>query len=355
MKSAAVINYLSSLCSLAPLGHALLVPRQSTNRSFQFVPRTETTPPNHYAIGGFPGPADSRYYLNESHVEPPQEYQSRPFDIPFALLNNGTLNFFKNGQFSVVSYSDTDPYDVNKTDYANNSACGIPDNAYWPSKVAIHPYWLKYAPKELGLSRYCMQDVCISVWNETGANAGGTTDVELKVTDICSTDPEDPSYCESPADIMVDRRKAMLLYHATPKGDLENAALKNGKKYPHPVWWFFSKCLQDGLPQRDYNHTGNWFANPGLPNNTPWSLRSVQEQWRANVRYGAYKNADPPLPDYQMGAYCPDDERRKTLRFPIEQYWKKGDPNPEWCPVAGGKGHTKTPAPCPVVGSVAVS
>ena len=32
-----------------------------------------------------------------------------------------------------------------RNDNANQSACGIPDNAWNPEKVAIHPYFLKYA------------------------------------------------------------------------------------------------------------------------------------------------------------------------------------------------------------------
>ena len=35
--------------------------------------------------------------------------------------------------------------DQGGTDSATQSACGIPDNAYYISKVAIHPYFLKYA------------------------------------------------------------------------------------------------------------------------------------------------------------------------------------------------------------------
>ena len=30
-------------------------------------------------------------------------------------------------------------------DNANQSACGIPANAFVPSQASIHPYWLKYA------------------------------------------------------------------------------------------------------------------------------------------------------------------------------------------------------------------
>lgn len=43
-------------------------------------------------------------------------------------------------------------------DYANQSACGVPDSAYQASKVAIHPYWLKFAPEGLGLKRMCWRN-----------------------------------------------------------------------------------------------------------------------------------------------------------------------------------------------------
>ncbi|KAI4163198.1 MAG: hypothetical protein LQ342_003131 [Letrouitia transgressa] len=339
---------LSLLLLFSVTAFASLITRQDAAHPWQKVPESATTPDNKYAKLDNSFPASSRYFLDESGIEPPNEYQSRPFDMPFSLLNFGTLNFFKNGQFPEEARSDTDPYDPNVTDFANNSACGIPDNAYWIAKVAIHPYWLKFAPPGLGLSRYCMQDACLSVWNETGAGGdrNGTTDVEFKITDICSTDADDPSYCETPADIMVDRRKAMLLYNKTKKGQAEQDALKTGKEYPHKVYWFFSKCLQDGLPQRAYNHSGNWFATPPLPQNTKWSLRADQEQWRANVLDGAYSRAG--LPTYEMGAYITNDTVRATKVFPLQKYWKPGDKPPDWCPVAGGKGHTKIPGICPV-------
>ena len=36
-------------------------------------------------------------------------------------------------------------------DNANQSVCGIPDGAWSPGKVAIHPYFLKYAGLDSGL------------------------------------------------------------------------------------------------------------------------------------------------------------------------------------------------------------
>ena len=90
-----------------------------------------------------------------------------------------------------------------------------------------------------------MQDVCINVWNETGTKTHGTTDVMLKVTDICSVDPNDPSACQSPVDIKIDRDKGWELYSGTKKSAEDHNALSHGSVYPRPVWWFFSKCYQD--------------------------------------------------------------------------------------------------------------
>ena len=77
-----------------------------------------------------------------------------------------------------------------------------------------------------------MQDVCISFWKEDG-----TSDMMLKVTDICSTDPNDPTHCATPADIKIDRAKAKVMQglSSDPKGN----------QYPEKVWWFFMKCWAD--------------------------------------------------------------------------------------------------------------
>ena len=77
-----------------------------------------------------------------------------------------------------------------------------------------------------------MQDVCISFWN-----SDGSSDMMLKVTDICSTDPNDPTSCATPGDIKIDRTKAQLMEHlpGPPAGDV----------YPDHIWWFFMKCWDD--------------------------------------------------------------------------------------------------------------
>ena len=82
---------------------------------------------------------------------PPDIYGARSVDLPFYRLFHGNLKFFSAGQLNtptgitdqwVNSLANTA---VNGVDSANQSACGIPDNAFSISKVAIHPYFLKYA------------------------------------------------------------------------------------------------------------------------------------------------------------------------------------------------------------------
>ena len=77
-----------------------------------------------------------------------------------------------------------------------------------------------------------MQDVCISFWKEDGSS-----DMMLKVTDICSTDPNDPTHCATPGDIKIDRTKAKIMekLDSAPTGDV----------YPEQIWWFFMKCWDD--------------------------------------------------------------------------------------------------------------
>ena len=70
-------------------------------------------------------------------------YAARPIDLPFFRLYNGTLKFFSSGELNTPT-GDTDAWG-SQYDNANQSACGIPDNAFSISKVAIHPYFLKYA------------------------------------------------------------------------------------------------------------------------------------------------------------------------------------------------------------------
>ncbi|KAG8534077.1 uncharacterized protein KY384_000920 [Bacidia gigantensis] len=371
-----MLSHLSLLALLSSPAFSATLSRRDA--AFQNVPDHATTPDNKYTEGDISTSSSNQYFIDIERQNlakgiaspvPPEIYGARSIDIPFALLNFGNVNFFKNGQFADPEPADTDPWDPNKTDYSSNSACGIPDNGkqsmtqhnpptplspsstsgtisphprpitirtYWVSHVAIHPYWLKYAPENLGLSRYCMQDVCLSLWNNTGTPIKGAADIQVKVTDICSTDPKDPNYCATPADIMIDRRKAMLLWHdTTAKTEEESAALKNGKAYPNKIFWYFSKCIQDGLPQQSYNHSGNWFAEPPLPLNTLWGQQKTTGQHTNNVEHGAYKKAG--LPEYAMGAWLTNDTLRDERVFKIPDGWETEVP--EWCPVAGGKGH----------------
>ena len=85
-------------------------------------------------IGGFP--------YNTGDIPP--EYQPRDIDIPFGRQFHGSLMMFPYGQLNQPDRN-TDEWTPNIYDFANQSACGIPDNSYVQMKVAIHPYFLKYA------------------------------------------------------------------------------------------------------------------------------------------------------------------------------------------------------------------
>ena len=62
----------------------------------------------------------------------------------------------------------------------------------------------------------------------------------VKVTDICSTDPSDPSHCATPNDIKMDRAKVQILYLVEGDGKQDKAL--QGDKYNKGGYWHFSKC-----------------------------------------------------------------------------------------------------------------
>lgn len=74
---------------------------------------------------------------------PPAVYGARSIDLPFNRLYHGKLKFFPTGQLNTPDHN-TDVWG-SEYDNAEQSACGIPDNAFFTAKVAIHPYFLKYA------------------------------------------------------------------------------------------------------------------------------------------------------------------------------------------------------------------
>ena len=81
-----------------------------------------------------------------------------------------------------------------------------------------------------------MQDVCVSFWPE----GEFTNDMIAKVTDICSTDPSDPTHCATPSDIKVDRAKVQVMYDIPVPGSA-NAALQ-APKYIKGTYWHLTKC-----------------------------------------------------------------------------------------------------------------
>ena len=84
-----------------------------------------------------------------------------------------------------------------------------------------------------------MQDVCIAFFKEDWS-----TDMMLKVTDICSTDPNDPTHCATPNDIKIDRSKAKI-WSGHGNDQLENVPEVQGHSYPNKILWFFMKCWFD--------------------------------------------------------------------------------------------------------------
>ena len=72
-----------------------------------------------------------------------------------SFIQHGNMKFFPAGQLNSAT-GDTDLWLPQGTDSATQSACGIPDNAFSISKVAIHPYFLKYAD----LSRKLSSQAC---------------------------------------------------------------------------------------------------------------------------------------------------------------------------------------------------
>lgn len=75
---------------------------------------------------------------------PPEIYNARDIDLPFLRLFHGYSKYFSAGELNTPN-GNGDKWGP-ENDNVNQSACAIPDNAFFISKVAIHPYFLKYAP-----------------------------------------------------------------------------------------------------------------------------------------------------------------------------------------------------------------
>lgn len=98
------------------------------------------------------------------------------------------------------------------------TACCTPFNAYWTANAALHPHWFK----ELGLDRWCRQDVCLSVWTKDHSH-----DLMFKVTDVC-----DPKDCPTPLDVKVEPYKGKYLFYQHKT---------QGARPTGPVYMYFVK------------------------------------------------------------------------------------------------------------------
>ena len=125
---------------VASLSSASVIPRQAPNTGpMQDIPTTGK--PDNTFDNGAPQLTGEP---NPSTDIPPAVYGARDIDLPFNRLYHGNMKYFAEGQLNTPT-GKVDVFLPGKNDYANQSACGIPDNAYSGSKVAIHPYFLKFA------------------------------------------------------------------------------------------------------------------------------------------------------------------------------------------------------------------
>lgn len=105
------------------------------------------SPPNSYSNGAVPRRA-MPVEVFKNFEDTPKAYQSRTIDIPFNRLHKGKLKFFGYTSNPAENTGASEESALPKYDSPKQSACGIPFNAFHISTVAIHPYFLKYAPLE---------------------------------------------------------------------------------------------------------------------------------------------------------------------------------------------------------------
>ena len=141
-----------------------------------------------------------------------------------------------------------------------------------------------------------MPDLCISFWS-----TDWKTDMMLKVTDICSTDPSNPAACKKPGDIKIDRTKAKIWSGQgnDPRPAIEIPGL-DGDSFERETVWYFRKCWDDvswalfyntyphilighkGMLQEGYDHEGNNYAIPKFYNNLEQSAAYNTDQYYVN-------------------------------------------------------------------------
>lgn len=259
--------------------------------------------------------------------------------IPFSRANRGKLLFYGKGEGNTPDGVTDQWIDQGGIDDPKQSACGIPHNAYSISHVAIHPYWLKYAP----LDRYCRPDICISFWDEHWQ-----TDMMLKVTDICSTDPSKPNSCRQPGDIKIDRTKAKIWsgQGGDPRQAKDIPGL-GGDSWAQPTIWFFRDCWADGMVQDAYDDDKNWFARPKFYNNLGQTMDFDTDIYRINQAL---------FPDNQRHANCAYNTSCQSNAIEPYRDWTPNSPDAAWEPICGGQGFSGKQAPantqCPQIQGV---
>ena len=141
---ASMLSVLVSILSAASVGHSSVIRRQDPG--MQQIPTTAKA--DNTFNNGAPQLNAEPPQVTDT---PPAVYGARSVDLPFGRLYHGNMMFFPSGELNTPNgYKDqwintpATPTQ-NGIDSANQSACGIPDNAFSGSKVAIHPYFLKYA------------------------------------------------------------------------------------------------------------------------------------------------------------------------------------------------------------------
>ncbi len=152
-----MLSTLSILLAAASLTASLSLPHQEAHErrqtpGMQAIPKAAKAD-NTFSNGGvfdFKG-AHSWQDGNDPGVPPPI-YGPRDIDLPFYRLYHGNMKLFQQDQLNSDDYISDNWKGAPEGgspgtgyDSANQSACGIPNNAFFDSHVAIHPYFLKYA------------------------------------------------------------------------------------------------------------------------------------------------------------------------------------------------------------------
>ncbi|KAL8811576.1 MAG: hypothetical protein Q9223_002095 [Gallowayella weberi] len=217
-----------------------------------------------------------------------------------------------------------------------NGPYGIDNKAGIPFSRANRGRLLFYGKGEGntpdGVTDQWVPDICISFWDEHWQ-----TDMMLKVTDICSTDPSKPNSCRQPGDIKIDRTKAKIWsgQGGDPR-EAKNIPGLDGDAWHSPTIWFFRHCWADGMMQDAYDHNGNWFARPKFYNNLGQTMDFATDRYRINqVRF----------PENQRHNNCAYNTTCQGNAIDPYRDWHPGDPEPQWEPICGGQGFSGKPAP----------